>query len=259
MHLVRRVGGRSLIYTATSALQKGAMFLLLPLYTRYLTPGDYGIVAVVTAVNSLLGVFFTFSLHGAMTRFYFEYRDEPEKLKEFWGTQLTTVLLISVISTGALFLFGERLARHFLGGIPFWPFLALGLLIAFFQPTFTIFLALLQTKEQAARYSIFSLAQFAATLLLVMREPWLGRWQPLRFFLSCRCSLYAVRSDSVYVRSTCARALATLFPWFPTRWPRRYRSSPIAYCSTRCSVLLPRAYTTSVISSVRRWALLLTA
>jgi O-antigen/teichoic acid export membrane protein len=168
MHLVRRVGGRSLIYTATSALQKGAMFLLLPLYTRYLTPGDYGIVAVVTAVNSLLGVFFTFSLHGAMTRFYFEYRDEPEKLKEFWGTQLTTVLLISVISTGALFLFGERLARHFLGGIPFWPFLALGLLIAFFQPTFTIFLALLQTKEQAARYSIFSLAQFAATLLLVM-------------------------------------------------------------------------------------------
>jgi len=166
--LARRVGGRSLIYTATSALQKGTMFLLLPVYTRYLTPADYGIVAVVTAASSLLAVLFTFSLHGAMTRFYFEYREQPERLKEFWGAQLTAVLLISVVGSAALLLFGEPLGRRLLGGIPFWPFLGIGLLTALFQPAFTIFLALLQTKEQAARYSAFSLAQFAATLLLVM-------------------------------------------------------------------------------------------
>src|SRR5687767_660510 len=126
--LSRRIGGSSLIYTATNALQKGAMFLLLPLYTRYLSPGDYGIVAVVTAANSLLVILFTFSLHGAMTRFYFEYRADPEKLKEFWGTQLTAVLLISAAGAASLLLFGEPLARRLLPGIPFWPYIGIGLL-----------------------------------------------------------------------------------------------------------------------------------
>lgn len=174
--LTRRVGGRSLIYTATNALQKGAMFLLLPVYTRYLTPAEYGIVAVVMAVNSLLAVLFAFSLHSAMTRFYFEYREDPEKLKDFWGTQLTAVLLISVFGSGVLLLVGEPLARTLLGDIPFWPFLGIGLLTAMFQPMFTIFLALLQTKEEAGRYSLFSLAQFAATLLLTLSFVVALRW-----------------------------------------------------------------------------------
>jgi O-antigen/teichoic acid export membrane protein len=141
-----------------------------------------------------------------MTRFYFDYRLEPEKLKAFWGTILTFILIFSMGMGGLLILFGQILFKPVIGEIPFWPFVALGIGAVMFQPFFTIYLSLLQTREEAGKYAIFSFSQFMINLALVITLVVFIGWGvegPLTatlitavlFFIT---SIYALREDVVF-------------------------------------------------------------
>lgn len=165
---IRQLGTNSAIYAATNLLQKGTAFLLMPLYTLYLDPSAYGILAVVTSINGLLGIAFTLSLTSAVTRFYFEHVDDPHTLAEFWGSILSFVMLLSTVLAGTLLMIGERLLAPMTGDIPFWPYVAIGVLTTLFQPFFSTFLTVLQTRNQALRFSVVSLAQFGLTTSLTI-------------------------------------------------------------------------------------------
>lgn len=176
MKMSTRVGKHSMVYTVANVFQKGVSFLLLPLYTRCLTPDDYGALAIVTAINSVLVVTFTLCLNAAFTRYYFEYQETPARLKEFWGTILTFILVLSVAGGAIVLAVGQVVLKPLLGDIPFWPLAALGILGAVFQPVTLIFLNALQTLEQSKRYAFFSLAQFAVNLLLTLVLVVRWRW-----------------------------------------------------------------------------------
>lgn len=168
MSLIQRVGRNSFVYAATTFLQRGINFLLLPLYTRFLTPEDYGVLAVVGSLAALLLTLTSLSLTAAVTRFYFAFREQPDVLKEFWGTVLTLGLLVSSLTAVVLLTAGPTLLAPLYGDIPFWPYVALGVGTAALQPTFATFLAILQTKEKVALHSLHSLLQFALTVSLTV-------------------------------------------------------------------------------------------
>ncbi|MBV6624169.1 MAG: flippase [Rivularia sp. (in: Bacteria)] len=225
MSLLKRLGKSSFIYTFSSILQRGIAFLLLPLYTRHLTPDDYGILAVVTSLNGFLSVFFMLGLQGSMNRFYFDYRDEPEKLKQFWGTILTFILILTAALGVFLLVFGDVLLKPAIGDIPFYPFVAIGVATLIFQPFFTIYLALLQTTEKPKKYAIFSLTQFVFNLTLIIILVVFTGWgakgalsarliTAVIFFIIC---LYALRKQTkIGINSTYLReALKYSFPLVP--------------------------------------------
>ena len=166
--VLRQLGANSSIYAATNVFQRGAAFLLMPLYTHYLEPSAFGVLAIVTAVNGVLSIIFTLGLTSAITRFYFEYQDDPRTLAQFWGTILVFVVLLSATLAGALLWAGDVLLRPLIGDVPFWPYVALGVMATFFQPFFTTFLAVLQMRNQAGRYAVVSLANFAVTTVLTV-------------------------------------------------------------------------------------------
>jgi O-antigen/teichoic acid export membrane protein len=165
---LRRLGTNSAIYLFANFAQKGAAFLLIPLYTVYLVPEAYGILTVVSAINGFLTIAFTLALTGAITRFYFEYQDDPETLAEFWGTIICAVLLLSIFVGALMLLVGSWLLKPFIGSVPFWPFVALGIIATFFQPFFFTYLAVLQTRNQAWRYAVMSIGNFLVTTLLTL-------------------------------------------------------------------------------------------
>lgn len=195
MSILRQLGANSTIYAATGVLQRGLQFMLLPLYTHYLAPSAYGVLAIVTAVNGVLSIFFTLGLTSAVTRFYFEYQDQPALLARFWGTILVFVMALSAILAGALLLVGDTLLRPFIGEVQFWPFVALGVMATFFQPFFLTFLAVLQMRNQALRYAAVSLANFALTvgltIFLVVQMGW-GARGPLMATLAASVVFFAV-------------------------------------------------------------------
>jgi O-antigen/teichoic acid export membrane protein len=80
-------GARSLIaagaYSAGFIVQRAIGLLLLPLYTRAITPAEYGVLGILLAVSIFVGVIFSLGLEAAVTRNYFQLASEPARREEF--------------------------------------------------------------------------------------------------------------------------------------------------------------------------------
>ncbi len=150
----------SILYSSVSILRSAIAFFLLPLYTSQLTTEDYGIIAVVNSIVSLLSFFFTLSLHGAISRFYYEYNDEEDKLKRLLGTIVSFVFLFSLVLGLVFFIFNAYLLSPLAKGIHFYPYLFLGLITVTLSPVYLLYQTLLQTEHNAQKYSINGLLFF---------------------------------------------------------------------------------------------------
>ncbi|MBN1472510.1 MAG: oligosaccharide flippase family protein [Syntrophaceae bacterium] len=66
----------SAIYSLGTLAAQLVGFFLLPVYTRYLTPEEYGIIEMVTLTNSVIGVFLSFGVSAAIVRFFYSQDDD---------------------------------------------------------------------------------------------------------------------------------------------------------------------------------------
>ena len=60
----------TIIYGLGRSAEDLSKFLLLPLYTRFLTPADYGIVSLVTLITSVSREIFSLGTHSSIFRFH---------------------------------------------------------------------------------------------------------------------------------------------------------------------------------------------
>ncbi len=149
----------SAVYSFTTLLQKGIGFFLLPLYTAFLTPEDYGIVTVVTSISSFMSVLVMMALNGAATRFHYKNTDENYR-KVLWGT-ITTIVIISSLGWGSVFFtFHRFLVDPFIGEVTFYPYAVIGLANTMITPLYLLFQCNLQARQEAFHYSINTLFNF---------------------------------------------------------------------------------------------------
>lgn len=74
---LRRLATTGAAYTAASILSKVIAVALLPLYTRYLTPEDYGAAEILFAAVVTASIIVRFGLIEAILRFYYEEDEDP--------------------------------------------------------------------------------------------------------------------------------------------------------------------------------------
>jgi O-antigen/teichoic acid export membrane protein len=87
----------SSIYGIGTIAGQAVGFLLLPLYTRYLTPADYGIATIIDITMALFGVTVGVGILNAMTRFYYEDEDEASR-RRVVSTMYWMIFIISCIA-----------------------------------------------------------------------------------------------------------------------------------------------------------------
>jgi O-antigen/teichoic acid export membrane protein len=89
----------SFIYGVGGVLVKMVGFLLLPFYTHYLSPVDYGVLEVLDVTMSLLGMFLNMGITAALLRYYGAAQTEEERRKV-----VGTIFVFTVV-TGLAVLF----------------------------------------------------------------------------------------------------------------------------------------------------------
>ena len=156
---IPRILRNSGLYSFVSFLQKGAAFFLLPVYTAYLTPEDYGTLSVIQALVSFFSIFLLLSLDGAAARFHFFSVDQYFRAR-IWGTILLLVLGNSVVLGLILIIFNHWLVEPFAKGIPFYPLIFLALLATILSPLYLFFQRWLQVTQQGGKYVINMLLNF---------------------------------------------------------------------------------------------------
>ncbi len=161
----------SSIYAFGSILNRAAAFLLLPIYTNYLTVAEYGALelfyVIATVVSGLLSV----GIAHATLRFYFEYESEAER-HSVVTTNLTVSLLIT--ATGALLVsfWHEPLARHVMGGAEYSRGVLIVLATLVLELSSQVSLAYLRVKEYSKLFVLIMflklVLQFAANTYFVV-------------------------------------------------------------------------------------------
>src|SRR4029453_9283821 len=76
---LKRLAATGAAYAASSVIAKLIAVALLPLYTRHLTPADYGAAEVLLATVVALSIMFRLGIIEALLRFYFQYDDQRER------------------------------------------------------------------------------------------------------------------------------------------------------------------------------------
>lgn len=166
---IPKIAQNSAIYIVFNVLQKTINFFLLPLYTIYLTPEDYGITNVLVSVSALLTFLLTFSVQAASARFHFRYYRDEGVVKKIWGTNIVFILVNSFFWIVFLCIFYDYSLIYLIGNeISFYPYALLGILNCCFSPIYLYFQTYLQTTQRAKYYVINNLAFFLFQLFLTI-------------------------------------------------------------------------------------------
>ena len=154
---LRHVSRHWLVYGLGFVANRLVGFLLLPLYTRYLTPEDYGIKAMVVAGVDMVGIFLSFGLRTAMIRFASDTQAGGVR-REAVSTALA--LFVGVLGGGvALGVWqAETLSALIFGDAAYASFLRLGLVTLAFTNVFDACMAYLQLQQRSGAFSVISLS-----------------------------------------------------------------------------------------------------
>lgn len=162
---IPKIFTNSVLYSLSSFLQKGIGFLLLPVYTYYLTPEDYGVLNIVTTIVAFLSQLFLMSLHGAASRFHFN-SEKVEYRAKVWGTILMLVLANSLFWGVLVMVFNSYLISPIAKGIEFYPLFFFSILGTMFSPLYLFYQQWLRNLQNGIRYTINAITYFILQVVL---------------------------------------------------------------------------------------------
>jgi len=88
----RRIIGHGGIYLLGSLLARAVSFIMLPIYTRNLTPADYGVIELLSMIIDLVGLLLSLRIGQSIYRYYFKYEDEAERKQVLFSAYATTMI-----------------------------------------------------------------------------------------------------------------------------------------------------------------------
>ena len=163
-------------YTLTNVINSAIPFLMLPVYTRYLSPYDYGIVATFQILVSFISPFIGLSLYGAISVKYYDNSgvDLPKYI-----TNCLIILSASTIITSTIIWYFSWEIGKFITFPAEWLWSII--VVSLGQFMVQVALALWQIRMKPIPYGIFQVVQTSMNLILavifvvVLRMNWEGR------------------------------------------------------------------------------------
>jgi O-antigen/teichoic acid export membrane protein len=164
---IRKLGKHTSIYMLGTIAGKFASFLLLPVYTRFLTPANYGVLEMLSVTTELTGIIVALGLSSSMLRYWSKYEDEAQKRKVI-STTLGSTLLFAALGIGLALLFNPLLAKAALGkeAAPYAFALLLSFVATFFEVSLVPPLDALRMQQLSGWFVGLSLARSIANMAL---------------------------------------------------------------------------------------------
>ena len=164
------------IYTISTIVNSAIPFFMMPILTRYLSPKDYGLVSMFTAIFAILNPFIGLNLHGAVSVQFFKYQ------KDEMAKYIANCLLLLFVSMWAAFILIYFLGEHISNFTNFpQEWLWTIILVSFSKSLILYVMVIWQVDNKPFKYGIFqnlqTLINISLTILLVViiGKNWQGR------------------------------------------------------------------------------------
>lgn len=137
-------------------------FFLLPIYTRYLSPTEFGIISYIRTIVMFFFVFGCLSLNSYTLRYYF-LKDE-ESNKRMFGTVYLVIFLFNLILLIGSFLCFPDIIKKFNIQVPWDPYFKIALIVNFLDSFSILPFVVYRVKEDAQKYVLLGVSK---TILMV--------------------------------------------------------------------------------------------
>lgn len=152
-------------YGLSNVLGKLIGFFLIPLYTAYLSPDDYGVLTLLGFYALFYGPLSHLGLHGAMFRYVGLSSSEDEEAITT-STALKAVAIFSVLTTGISFLFLKSLESIFIDSTDYTNLFILTVLTAFFSSLAQFAIAYLRIKRKVKSIFWLNIGNLSFSVIL---------------------------------------------------------------------------------------------
>lgn len=140
-------------YIFSSFFTKGINILLIPVYTKYLSPSDYGILNTLITISILMPIFISLYLDSAFGRFFHEYKNDFSQLQSLFSTIFKFVSIWGLILS-LIFIFLSQFWIKDLLEVPFFPYAVLTFITPLFQQLGNLGAIFLKQSLQAKQTTI---------------------------------------------------------------------------------------------------------
>lgn len=146
------------IYLVSSIISFAISFLVLPIYTRHLSPSDFGIIVLFGLFGRVVVGFVTFNLHFASYRYYFQNNQNPIEFKILFSTNILFLLIIFIISGTITYFFSSWFSAVLFDGQLTRNLIGYSLLSGCLDYLFLYMTTLLAAQVKAILFAIFSIS-----------------------------------------------------------------------------------------------------
>jgi len=153
-----RLSQHSIIYGFGVVVSQVVGFFLIPVYTRYLTPSDYGTLELLQVTASVLGVIFVMGLNSALFRSYFLY-DDAENKKKVVSTVFLFLSASSVLLTLLLVALAGSFSSLVFGSPEYTPYFRLIFLGLFLDTGIMVGLSVFMVRQEPINYALVSVTR----------------------------------------------------------------------------------------------------
>jgi O-antigen/teichoic acid export membrane protein len=190
------------IYTTASFIEKGISFFLLPVFTFYLSPKDFGYLALITSLISFTQPLLTLGVPGAISVAYF--RDDKTKFPSYFSSSSLLPLGIALILFLVLAIFRTYLFDYFHVSATWIIFIPIICFLSFIN---SLLLVYYQINNEPLKYVTFSLSNtilnisFSLLLVITFKQGFEGRLlsQYLSALLLFICAVYILYKRGLLV------------------------------------------------------------
>lgn len=162
---IRRLMKHSMIYGTGSILQSLAGFVLIPIYTKYFSPEEYGQLEVSNSMIMILVMVLTISLPGAILKVRERDCNNEEEKNSLVLNSILISFPFSVIVLGLMYFNSDLIATWFLGGSQYAELVQIQVGIVGLTIPLQMTLADARAREKSKVYTTISLLRFGIMMV----------------------------------------------------------------------------------------------
>ena len=165
-NIVRELSKHSFIYSLAWFASSFASLVLLPIYTRYLSKADYGILELLELIRDLLNIIIITGIGSAIGKFYNRREITDIEKKSVISTALWYVTISALAWIGLLLYFREYVSQIILGSFKYEYFIIIFGCSMFFEIVMLVGISYLQVEKKSFHFVGYILLRLSLNIFL---------------------------------------------------------------------------------------------
>lgn len=161
---IKRLFKHGMVYAIGNAIQSAVAFILIPIYTRYLSPANYGYLEILNTFVSIVSIVLGLGFASALMKTYFRDVSNDDERRKLVGTAFMFSVPVAFLTLLAMFLFSDQIGGFILQNPEFGMLVRLSILSTFFVVFMNLGLSLLRVQEKSKKYTITTVIRFLGAM-----------------------------------------------------------------------------------------------